>query len=150
MDKSNGLIGGLAVGILLIAGAVFAIAGGFGNGTANVGSDSLRTAVARMPPKLTFTPVFEPCAHCHEIGDGARTSSGPVLNGIVGRKAGARDDYPYSQAMKDSGIVWTEANLQRFLESPGAVVSGTRMAVGGFSEDQIDPIIDFLKTVPAS
>ena len=110
----------------------------------------LAVAEAHVPPKLTFTPVFEPCAHCHEIGEGARTSSGPVLNGIVGRKAGSRDDYPYSQAMKESGIVWSEANLRQFLQSPGAMVEGTRMAIGGLSDDMIGPLIEFLKTVPAS
>ena len=60
---------------------------------------------------MPFTLVFEPCARCDEIGDGARSSTGPVLNGIIGHKAAARDDYPHLQARKNSGLVWTKVKL---------------------------------------
>lgn len=98
----------------------------------------------RRPPAETFARVFEPCAHCHQIGDGARTSSGPVLTGIVGRPA-ASTDYPYSQAMMKSGLTWDEATLRRFLADPSEVVPGTRMIFKGLSDDKIDQMIEFLK-----
>ena len=32
--------------------------------------------------------VFMKCKICHQIGEGAHNMVGPVLNGVVGRKAG--------------------------------------------------------------
>ena len=150
MASSRIVPGAAFVVAVIAAGAAVLVAGGERAQTPALSSTQLAAAEAHVPPKMTFEPIFEPCAHCHEIGEGARTSSGPVLDGVVGRKAGSRDDYPYSQAMKDSGIVWTEASLRQFLQSPGAMVPGTRMAIGGLSDDKIGPLIDFLKTTPAS
>lgn len=99
----------------------------------------------RIPPSKTFSRIFEPCAHCHEIGDGARQSAGPILNDIIGRKA-ASEPYPYSKAMRDSGLTWTEEVLRRFIRSPGEVVPGTRMVFGGLPDEKIGPLIDFLKS----
>ncbi len=150
MASSRVILGAAIAVLVLAAGAAVVVAGGGRPQSPEPSAAQLAAAEARVPPKMTFQPVFEPCAHCHEIGKGARTSSGPVLNGVVGRKAGARDDYPYSQAMKDSGLVWNEADLRQFLQSPGAMVPGTRMAIGGLSDDRIGPLIEFLKTAPAS
>ena len=49
------------------------------------------------------------CRTCHSVkADDNRL--GPSLHNIVGRKAGALSEYAaYSQAMKNSGIVWDEA-----------------------------------------
>ena len=63
------------------------------------------------------------CTQCHTIGG---VAAGPNLAGVVGRKAGTTD-YPYTAAMKGSGIVWTPANLQRYLANPPAMVPGTAM-----------------------
>jgi cytochrome c len=63
------------------------------------------------------------CTQCHMMG---AVAAGPNLAGVVGRKAGTTD-YPYTAAMKSSGIVWTPANLQRYLANPPAVVPGTAM-----------------------
>jgi cytochrome c len=52
---------------------------------------------------------------------------GPSLHGVIGRKAGSLPDYPYSDAMKNSSVVWDEAALDRFIENPDAVVSGNKM-----------------------
>ena len=63
------------------------------------------------------------CTQCHTIGG---VAAGPNLAGVVGRKAGTTD-YPYTAAMKGAGIVWTPANLQRYLANPPAMVPGTAM-----------------------
>lgn len=96
------------------------------------------------PPAATFSPVFEPCAHCHQIGDGARVVVGPVLNGIVGQPPGATD-YPYSDEMRSSGVIWDESTLKAFLADPQSVVPGTRMYFGGLPEDEMEAIIAFLR-----
>lgn len=103
-------------------------------------------AEPHMPPAETFAAIFEPCAHCHEIGPGARSMTAPPLTGIVGRKAGSFPRYPYSKAMRESGIVWDEETLRRFLASPATVVPDTRMLFGGLPDDEIGPMIEFLKT----
>jgi len=53
--------------------------------------------------------AFAACSICHRVGEGAENVVGPELNGVVGRKAGSVQNFAYSQAMKASGLVWTEA-----------------------------------------
>ena len=52
--------------------------------------------------------VFKQCQACHSIGPGAQNKIGPELNGLDGRKAGSIPNYSYSDANKNSGIVWGE------------------------------------------
>ena len=56
------------------------------------------------------------CGGCHSIGEGARGGFGPELNGIIGRPAGTTTDYQYSDAMKNSGGVWTRENWRPTLK----------------------------------
>jgi cytochrome c len=79
---------------------------------------------------------FLVCRACHQIGPGAKIAVGPVLNGVVGRKAGTYPDYTYSPANRDSGIVWTPEELDRYLESPQAVVPHTKMIFPGLKDEQ--------------
>jgi cytochrome c len=90
--------------------------------------------------------VFLKCRACHQIGEGAKDAVGPVLNGIVGRKAGTYPDYSYSDANKNSGITWDEATLKEYLKNPRAKVPGTKMIFAGLSKDEdIDNVIAYLK-----
>ena len=70
------------------------------------------------------------CALCHsaEAGDNGG-AQGPNLQGVLGRKAGSSDDYAYTAALKNSGIVWDGASLQNFLANPTGVVPGSAMVV---------------------
>jgi cytochrome c len=79
---------------------------------------------------------FLVCRACHQIGPDAKIAVGPVLNGVVGRKAGTFADYNYSPANKDSGIVWTPEELDRYLESPQSVVPHTKMIFPGLKDAQ--------------
>ena len=90
--------------------------------------------------------VFLKCRACHQIGEGAKNAVGPVLNGIVGRKAGTYPDYAYSDANKNSGITWDEATLKEYLKNPRAKVPGTKMIFPGLPKDEdIDNVIAYLK-----
>lgn len=109
-------------------------------------SNKATKAAVVMPPAETFDPVFEPCAHCHQVGGGARHSSGPALNGIIGRPA-ASTNYPYSQAMRNSGLQWDEVTLARFLMNPDTVVPGTRMLFKGMPEQEALHVIQYLRSV---
>jgi len=91
--------------------------------------------------------VFLKCRACHQIGEGAHNSVGPVLNGVVGRKAGTYPDYNYSEANKNSGLTWDEATLKEYLKNPQAKAPGTKMTFPGLaSEKDIDNVIAYLKT----
>jgi len=87
------------------------------------------------------------CGGCHSIGENARGGFGPQLNGIIGRPAGTTADYQYSDAMKNSGVVWTRDKLAAYIEAPKKVVSGTRMIFWGISDPQkIDNLLAYLET----
>ena len=65
--------------------------------------------------------LYQGCSACHSIDD---NDLGPLHRGVVGRKAGTVEDYNYSPALKASGLTWTEANLDRWLTNPSALVLG--------------------------
>ena len=79
---------------------------------------------------------FLVCRACHQIGPGAKNAVGPVLNGIVGRTAGTYPGYEYSPANRDSGIVWTPEELEKYLTSPQTVVPHTKMIFPGLKDEQ--------------
>ena len=79
---------------------------------------------------------FLVCRACHQIGPGAKIAVGPVLNGVVGRKAGTYAGYDYSSANKDSGIVWTPEELDKYLTNPQKVVPHTKMIFPGLKDEQ--------------
>jgi cytochrome c len=73
--------------------------------------------------------VFKGCAACHTTDSTNRV--GPGLGGVIGRKAGTAAGFRYSNAMKNSEIVWDAKILDAFLESPQKVVPGNRMPYAG-------------------
>jgi len=93
--------------------------------------------------------VFKKCRACHDVGPEARNKVGPVLNDIVGRKAGTIEGFPYSEANKSAGakdLVWTEEALFKYLENPLSYMPGTKMAFAGLKDPQDrKDIIAFLK-----
>ena len=90
--------------------------------------------------------VFAKCKICHQVGEAAKNGVGPVLNGVVGRKAGSEEGYNYSTANKSSGLTWDDATLKQYLKNPRAMVPGTKMIFPGISsEKDIDDVIAYLK-----
>ena len=87
------------------------------------------------------------CGGCHSVGENARGGFGPQLNGVIGRLAGTTADYQYSDAMKNSGVVWTRDKLAAYIEAPKKVVSGTRMIFWGISDpEKIENLLAYLET----
>jgi len=83
--------------------------------------------------------VYKKCRACHEVGPEAKNRVGPVLNEIIGRKAGTIDGFAYSDANKAAGaggLVWTEEVLFKYLESPLVFMKGTKMAFVGLKDPQ--------------
>ena len=78
---------------------------------------------------------FNKCLACHAIGEDAKNKVGPELNGLDGRKSGTVPDYNYSDANKNSGIIWNEANFKEYIKEPKAKVPGTKMAFAGIKNE---------------
>jgi cytochrome c len=79
---------------------------------------------------------FAICLACHQIGPTAKNAVGPVLNGVIGRKAGTYPGFKYSPANRDSGIVWSPEELDKYLTDPQKVVPKTLMIFPGLKEPQ--------------
>ena len=79
---------------------------------------------------------FKKCLACHAIGPGAQNKVGPVLNGLDGRKSGSVPDFNYSDANKNSGIVWNEQNFEDYIKDPKARVPNTKMIFPGIKNEQ--------------
>lgn len=85
------------------------------------------------------------CAACHSPDF---NGVGPAHRGVFGRAAGTASGFAaYSPALKRSGLVWTEANLDRWLADPEALVPG--QAMGVILPDAADraDVIAFLRTL---
>ncbi len=85
------------------------------------------------------------CTSCHSL-KGHFHGIGPVLTGIVGRKAGSMEGYGYSPAMKARNIVWTPDTLASFIKNPSEYVPGTKMALAPISEQDARDIASYLQT----
>ena len=90
--------------------------------------------------------LFRTCSACHELSEGQGGKAGPTLYGLFGRKAGEVPGYAYSSALKRSGLVWTDATIDRlFALGPEEVVPGSKMPLQRMPDpqDRAD-LIDFL------
>ena len=80
--------------------------------------------------------TFNKCMACHSIGEDAKNKVGPELNGLDGRKSGSAPDYNYSEANKNSGITWNEAEFKEYIRDPKAKIPGTKMSFAGIKSEQ--------------
>lgn len=76
----------------------------------------------------------EECGDCHSTVAG-KNKKGPSLNGVFNRKAGSLADFSgYSDAMKQSGIVWTPEKIDAYIAQPRKVVAGGKMKYDGLAD----------------
>jgi cytochrome c len=95
--------------------------------------------------------VFARCAPCHSIGPNAENKLGPELNGLDGRHSGTVANFSYSDANKNSGIVWGEATFKQYIKAPSAMVPGTKMFFAGVKNDrEINDLWAYLKQFDAT
>ena len=84
----------------------------------------------------------ERCTACHAMD---HNQTGPMLGGVIGRKAGSAPGYHYSPALKSAGLIWSPDNLDRWLTNPQKFVSGARMPVRVLDAPSRRDIIAYLQ-----
>ena len=84
------------------------------------------------------------CSGCHALD---KTREGPPLAGVIGRKAGSIGGYPYSPALAQSGIVWSEETLEKWLAGPRQFVPGALMPMAVPDAAARRAIIAYLRQV---
>ncbi|CAN7620462.1 c-type cytochrome [Pararhizobium sp. LjRoot238] len=90
--------------------------------------------------------LFTRCSACHTVNGQNRI--GPSLAGVVDRKAGSVEGARYSKALAQSGLVWTEENLDAFLAAPVTLVRGTTMTMRISKDQDRQDLISYLKAQP--
>ncbi len=94
---------------------------------------------------------FNKCRACHQVGETAKNTVGPVLNGLFGRKSGTIEGYNYTDANKNSGITWDDAVFAEYIKDPKAKIPGTKMIFTGLKNpQQVEDIIAYLKQFDSS
>lgn len=87
------------------------------------------------------------CGICHDVAAG-KNRVGPSLFAVVGRKAGTESGFNYSDATKNSGLTWDQAELNKYLADPRGTVPGTKMTYAGVkNDDQRRDLIAYLATL---
>lgn len=79
---------------------------------------------------------FLNCNGCHTLSAGAPPELGPHLEGIVGRKAGTVAGFAYTAEFTALDLVWTEAELDRFLQAPQALLPELCMPFRGLRKPE--------------
>lgn len=127
----------------------------------------MKTGIARLvlpvfiamwcaaPPALSAPPPAPPaspsrgaeiyqakCGACHSLDE---NRIGPKHRGVFGRKAGAVPGFHYTAALKNSGIVWNEKTLDRWLQGPTKMVPGTAMGFQLRDPQERADVIAYLK-----
>lgn len=86
----------------------------------------------------------EHCAGCHSV---EAHREGPAHRGVVGRRAGALKDYPYSPALQASKLLWTRATLKAWLTDPEALIPGQAMDYSLDDAQEREDVVAYLATL---
>jgi cytochrome c len=84
------------------------------------------------------------CSGCHAAD---LNKAGPRLRGVLNRKAGTVEGFPYSDALRKSGISWDEKRLNQWIENPDSVVKDNDMEFRVEKPDERAAIIAYLKSL---
>lgn len=105
-------------------------------------------ANAADPDPEAGARVFGVCAACHSLEPG-RHMTGPSLADILGQEAGTVTGFDrYSEALRESEVVWDAHTLDAFLADPQALIPDNRMSFPGIDNAQARAdLVAFLEQV---
>jgi len=119
-----------------IIGAAFA-------GIVFLDGGSTLSLLGQAQPPANGKEFFERrCGGCHPLD---RDKEGPRLGGVYGRMAGSVDSFEYSEALKKSGIIWSDETLEQWLTDPEQFVPNNNMAFHLEKAGERRDIIAYLK-----
>lgn len=95
----------------------------------------LKTLLATADPEKGKV-LFLQCRACHSLEAGGANKVGPNLHGFLGRKAGQAPGFSYSEAVAQSGIVWSAETLDQWLARPSDFLPGNRMVFVGIRKPE--------------
>ncbi len=120
-----------------------------------LGCDSRDRAIraALSPDELALfkrgAAIASECWTCHNLHT-SLPKIGPGLLGLMGRRAGTGPQFPYSEAMRTSQILWNKDNLAAFLRNGQAFIPGNRMLFAGIGDPgQVRALIFYLEKTTA-
>ena len=82
----------------------------------------------RIKPPATW--VVQAGLHIcrNQVGENAKNEVGPVLNGIIGGKAGTAPSYEYSPGFKNTDLVWDDGSFRECVKDRNRSFPATKMA----------------------
>lgn len=87
------------------------------------------------------------CGICHSPSEG-KNVVGPSLFGVVGRRTASVTGFRYSAGNQNANLKWDEATLDKYLDTPKAIVPGTAMNFSGLKEpEKRSDVIAYLATL---
>jgi cytochrome c len=94
--------------------------------------------------------VYKQCNICHQVGENAKNEVGPVLNGIIGRKAGTAPGFEYSPGFKSANLVWDDSSFREYIRDPRSMFPATKMVFAGLKDERkIADLLAYLKSFAA-
>jgi len=104
---------------------------------------ALVSAPAAADTKAGKKAFKKKCASCHEMD---KHKAGPMLKGVIGRKAGSTDFSKY-RALKGADFTWDENNLNEWIANPKKFIGKTTpMTAKVKKEKDRLAIIEYLKS----
>jgi cytochrome c len=82
------------------------------------------------------------CTGCHAM---EADRKGPRLAGVFGRKAGSVTGFTYSTGLKNLGVTWNDATLEKWLSDPDMMVPDNNMSFSVPKAEERRDLIAFLK-----
>jgi cytochrome c len=89
--------------------------------------------------------VFKKCKVCHTLQEGGKHKRGPNLYDLFGRTSGTADEFKYSDAVREAGVVWGAETLDSWLTNPKTFIPKNKMPFKGLKKaDDRQNVISYL------